>query len=419
MTAYSGGGLSLEGIIDMDELSRFKEKAASYRKALEEEPNARLLELYPIIWYLERYRTGLGKRKESIKIVDLMAGSGFLSENLYKLGYTNIDAVEFCTEMSKDASAYFDKARLRNITSFDHLEGVLDGIKPDVIISLASFHHLLVYDNTDTVDKLRSINLQTDVVDMCMRSLPEEGILMIADLIDEGVAETSLEPFKAPMSSIANDLKQLGVDGQIVELLSKNSSLHGASSNLHRTLGVSGNGKSLRWFREIVDKKTAVGHKDIAISQDFLQKVANYRPIITKYVCPWIFASRTKLLKFVYKKFGFGIDHASGIPVLSESEVEMLVDEKLGIRNVLNHSTLGWSLGIVLLGKHEPFAKVRKLTTYAWYLLAMVVVLLIALGLRLLADVYVEMDVQAIFFFLLSLPIGAIFGDWFASRNDK
>lgn len=402
----------------MDELTRFQKKAQSYRQALEQEPCARLLELFPIIWYLEKYRKSLGKTRKAVKIVDLMAGSGFLSENLYKIGYTNIHSIEFCVEMCQDAKA-FTKARLHNITSFDFLEGVLEEIKPDVIISLASFHHLLVYYKNGQIDKSRSINLQADIVDMCMRSLPEQGILLIADLIDEGVTETSLEPFKGSMSPVADSLKKLGAHPSIIETLARTESLHGASSNLHRyLLGLSGSGRSLRWFRDIVDTKTEIGHKDIAISQEFLVKVANYRPVVTKYVCPWIFDSRSRLVEFVYKKFGFGIQ-SKALTAVPKDEVENLAFTELGIKDINGISVLGWSLGIVLLGKHEPFSHDRKLTATITYLSIVVCVLVVACASRLLTGTYFNLDAEDLFLFLLTLPLGAIFGDWFASLKDK
>ena len=400
----------------MDELTRFKKKAKSYRDALQNEPYARLLELYPIIWYLEKFHTAQGKRRSAIKIVDLMAGSGFLSENLYKLGYTNIHAIEFCVEMSQNAPAYYSKATLQNITSFDYLEGVLGNIKPDIIISLASFHHLIVYDENNDVDTQESINLQTNVVDICMRSLPEHGILIIADLIEDGVAETSLEPFKTSMKPIAKKLKKLGLNERVTDILARASSLHEASSNLHSELG--GIGKSLRWFRTIVDKKTTVGHKDIAISQDFLQRVVNYRPTITKYVCPWVFSDQSHLSKFIFKKFGFEIKE-NGFEELSVEKVAELAKKELGIQVSHGQSFLGWSLGILLLGKHEPFSNDKRTTMYALYIFLMACVLGFTYLLRIATGIYVELSLKDIFLFLLTLPIGAIFGDWFASRKSQ
>ncbi|HHJ18485.1 MAG TPA: class I SAM-dependent methyltransferase [Gammaproteobacteria bacterium] len=401
----------------MDELSRFRKKAASYRKALEQEPAARLLELYPILWYLEKLRELLGKRKRKLRVVDLMSGSGFLSENLFKVGYTDIHSIEFCLEMCQDASAYASQARLHHVTSFEHLEGVLAEIEPDVIISLASFHHLLAYDADDNMDYDRSISMQTDVVDMCMRALPEHGLLIITDLIDEGVAETAHEPFSAPMKKVANQLRTLGVFEDVAKGFDESSTIHVASSKLHRLLGCSRNG-SLRWFREIVDKKTLVGHKDVAISSGFLSKVSNYRPIVTKFTCPWIFETKERLVNFVFQKFGFNIENPSNSPMTKE-EVFSLAEEHLGIREKSGYACLGWNLGVVLLGRIEPFSSDRRHNTHIAYLSGLAVILCLAIIARYIGGLYVSFSAKDIFWLVLSLPIGAIFGDWFASRRKK
>src|SRR5574341_627655 len=98
----------------MDEIEKFRKKAAKYREALDEHPHARLLELYPVLWYLEHHRISLGKQRKNLKIVDLMSGSGFLSENLANFGYSQLHAVEFCEEMFRNASAYNKKAQLHH-----------------------------------------------------------------------------------------------------------------------------------------------------------------------------------------------------------------------------------------------------------------------------------------------------------------
>lgn len=400
----------------MNELDRFKEKAISYRQALANQPTARLLELYPILWYLEKHRKALGRRKSKLRIVDLMSGSGFLSENLYKLGYTDLHAVEFCEEMYKDSSAYNNKVRLHFPSSFDHLDGVLDQVKPDVIISLASFHHLLIYDANDQVDKLASQHMQSDVVDICMRALPDQGILLIADLIDTGVTETPLELFKTPVAPVADELIKLGLDKELGKLLSTGNSLHGISSLLHRELGTRSGNQSLNWFRGVVDKTTAIGHKDIAISSEFLERVASYRPVITKYACPWVFKDRAGLDDFVYRKFAFGIAR-TGLQPKTSQDVAALSEQHLGIRSNHGVHALGWNLGIVLLGKRDPFSRGHDLNILSTSLLAMTVILVLAVAARYTFDIYAAVDFKDIFVFTLTLPLGIILGNLITKKK--
>jgi len=345
-----------------------------------------------------------------------MSGSGFLSENLYKLGYTNLHAVEFCEEMYKDSSVYNSKVRLHFLSSFDHLDGVLDEVKPDVIITLASFHHLLVYDTNDQVDKAASQHMQSDVVDICMRALPDQGILLIADLVDSGVTETPLELFKAPVAPIANELVNLGLDKQIGKLLSSGNSLHGISSLLHREFGTRSGNSSLNWFRSIVDKTTVVGHKDIAISSEFLESVASYRPVITKYACPWLFKDKIELEDFVFKKFAFGITKP-GFQPKTLQEVTALSEQYLGVRSNHGIYSLGWNLGIVLLGKRDPFSRSNDLNILSASLLAMAVILIIATVARYAFDIYAIVDFKDIFVFILTLPLGIVLGNWITRRK--
>lgn len=400
----------------MEELERFAKKAKYYRQALETNPSARLLEIYPILWYLERHRNSLGKRRKNLRIVDLMSGSGFLSENLFKLGYTDLHAVEFCKEMYQDASAY-RKVRLHTLSSFDHLEGVLGELRPDVIISLASFHHLIVYGHEGQVDKQASTELQSHVVDICMRALPDQGVLMIADLIENEVKETPLEPFKSPMKNISASLGHLGIDGSIVDILKLANSLHSASSILHREFGTKSINVGLDWFRTTVDKKTSVGHKDIALSKDFVEKVSNYRPIVTKYVCPWIFKNDNDLAEFVFNKFGFALDERKK-GGLTKDDVKTLVIDKLGIRKNHGVSALNWNLGVVLLGKIEPFSVDRKHYLYLASLATMAIVLVVALLLRFFANIYIELSPKDIFVFSFTLPIGILLGDLITRKSN-
>lgn len=396
----------------MNELDRFKKKATPYRQALEEHPAARLLEIYPILWYLEKHRKSIGKTRKSLRIVDLMSGSGFLSGNLSRLGFKDLHAIEFCEEMHKDATAYHSKVRLHCLSSFDHLDSALDSIKPDVILSLASFHHLIVYENNN-INKGESTNLQSRVVDICMRSLPDNGILLISDLMEDDVTETPIEPFKNSMADIAKCINELGLNTSVTEKLKAANSLHGASSLLHREFCVKSGNNSLRWFRDIVDNKTSVGHKDIALSDEFVQKVSSYRPIITKYTCPWLFESETSLADFVYKKFAFILDSNS----LTKEEVQELARNNLGVRNNNNTSALGWNLGVILLGKLEPFSKDRRFYKYLNSLIFMIVVLVISIILRQFAGIYEEIGPKDLVVFLLTLPIGIILGDLINTRS--
>ena len=396
----------------MDEIERFRKKAAKYREALDEHPYARLLELYPILWYLERHRTSLGENRRNLKIVDLMSGSGFLSENLAKFGYTKLHAVEFCEDMFRNASVYNNKTQLHHLTAFDHLEGLLDELQPDVIISLASFPHLIVYENGDIMDKDASERLQAEVIDICMRTLKDNGILIIADLIESDVVNTSTEEFKSPMKDIAEGMEKLGVSKSVTDLLKRNNTVHGASARLLNEFSTKSCNQSLKWFREIVDTNTTVRHKDVAISNNLLEKVSRYKIIVTKYTCPWMFGDEKSLKDFVYKKFGFCLDET-----YSSEEIENWTKKYLGIRTNYGNWALGWNLGLVILGKREPFREDKKYKVIITALLFMAIVMVLAIFMRFVFGIYGQWSVKDVILFLFTLPLGIIIGNWL--RNDS
>ncbi len=400
----------------MEELDKFKIKAPHYRQALAEYPRARLLELYPVLWYLEKCCASIGKPKQKLKIVDLMSGSGFLSNNLFDLGYTSLHSIEFCEEMYKDSSAYFSKSILHSLSSFDHLEGVLDEICPDVIVSLASFHHLIAYDSKGNIDNCASIDFQSKIIDICMRTLPEHGILLIIDLIEDNVTETPLEPFKISMKKSASFLEKLGVKKNITDLLKQSNSVRSTSSILQRGLGARPRNNSLYWFRNIVDNNTTLGHSDIALSRELIKRISDYQSVITKYRCPWIFENEEALKEFIYKKFAFVLDEKKD-ESLSKNEVVEIAKKSLGVCRNHGVTALGWDLGIILLSKSNPFSQDTTFALYIKSLLFMAIVLVAAILLRLFLNIYGQFNAQSILVFFFTLPIGIIFGNLLGKKG--
>ncbi len=401
----------------MKEIERFALKAADYKRALEECPCARLLELYPILWHLDHYTEARGRARSHLRIVDLMSGSGFLADKLVRIGYSNVDAIEFCKEMTQDSSA-FAKVRLHQLSTFDHLEGLLEAIKPDIIISLASFHHLLEYNTLGEIDKTRSVGLQKKVVEICMRSLKDDGMLLVEDLIEEDVAESTIDPFKGAMRRCARQLHQLGLEPQFVEIISEPGSIRGVSSGLHKQCGGSYNGAPLKWFRDVVDAHTLAGHKDIAISNQLITELAEHRPYVVKFGCPWVFSDLETLKRFLFLKFGFAVSSTKA-GALDPDAVLKKARDVLGVRSLNKTQVLGWNLGIVVLWKGDPFEPSRRLVRMIRYLCAMAVTISGAIALRLTKGDYVELSIQDTFVFLLTLPLGAIIGELFGAMDRR
>ena len=93
------------------EIEKFTQKAKEYKEALQLAPDSRIPEIIPIIAMLDGIAKKLGIPKKELKIVDLMAGNGYLSSLLYEVGFINITSIEACNEMSFD-SKIFQKTSL-------------------------------------------------------------------------------------------------------------------------------------------------------------------------------------------------------------------------------------------------------------------------------------------------------------------
>lgn len=394
----------------MNEIERFSKKAAHYREALQRSPTARVFELYPICQLLHMHAGAISKPISELKILDLMSGSGFLAENLHKVGFRNLHAVEFCGEMCTDASAYAQKVRLHRLTDFDHLEGYLDSIAPDIIVSLASFHHLLRYDNSGNLDLSASHLLQKKVVDICMRSLPRAGLLVIADLIEDGVTDTPLPDDPRAMRAAVRDVEILGMPNSVSRSLQDTGSIRAASSTLARELCTRTGNVSLDWFREVVDKSTSIGHKDAAISTQLIELLSAYNPSIAGYYCPWMFDSTEERDRFLHMKFGFMLD--DGTPrSITPASVGVEAEKKLGVKTVHGKVFIGWNLGVMAIWRSDPFEMTRRFRKIVASLVLLNIFLGIALVLRNLAGVYVAPSVPSLLIFAITLPIGVAFGD--------
>ena len=106
------------------ELLRFTKKASSYRKALSNAPNSRILEIAPIISIIEGYIKSNELEKQNLVIVDLMSGSGYLTNYLKKSGFKKIHAIEACNEMSA-SSNYYNGVQLHPISNIKETNKIL------------------------------------------------------------------------------------------------------------------------------------------------------------------------------------------------------------------------------------------------------------------------------------------------------
>ncbi|NPD48103.1 hypothetical protein [Lentimicrobium sp. S6] len=371
------------------EIERFKKKAMYYKKALNLCPDARILEVFNIISVLDGYVKDNELDKSSLCIVDLMSGDGYLTKYLHKAGFRNIHSFEACNEMSFNSENYNNSGiKLYSIPEILEIEKIICNLKPQIVISLASFHHLIIHDKQEPkkVNTIESLNLQEKVIDICMRNLDDNGLLLITDIYDnvESIEEyiTSI-PFWNTFDSsklLYNTLNETEIS---TIKKSKNQSNFNSIIDEKFTKYSFRRNPSINWFRQIVDKQTSIGHSDFAINRSLIEYIkSNYIYRFSTFACPWVFDNKGHLKNFLLNKFGFSIDDNS---IISDNEVLKEADAINGITDIQNNRVLfGWNLSMTILSKTETIYKKKtnkKRTVFILLLLLLILVINIVMNL--------------------------------------
>lgn len=331
------------------EIERFAKKADGYRAALQAAPEARALELSVVGAILCGYCKKKGLPRKEARVVDLMAGSGYLSNHLKTLGFGNVSAVEACAEMLPDkicdgpagVAAY-------RVKSIDDIDDVLDELIPHIVVSLAGFHHLIHYDGNKP-DRFRSVLWQRRIFEKGIRGLQEGGLLLVAD-ITEANAAVGLDVDNIGFWD-ASAFKELSVaPPDLREALLRTKNLAAYNDVISQRIGPNKVSPALRWFREIVDEKTSVGHEDMALSKELLELVSlNHRIAWSSFACPWLFKSREEAGFFLTRKFGFLVDRK-----VHEVKVEDVLADAARIAGLYEvgegRVAFGWNLSVLAIG---------------------------------------------------------------------
>lgn len=361
------------------EVSRFTQKAEHYRKALLQVKSSRVLEIYPILSIIEGYIYENGLDKESVKIVDLMAGNGYLSSFLSNDGFKNVYSIEACNEMSFDSEFLNNSnSKLYSIPDIQNISDLLNDIEPQIIVCLASFHHLIKYKPDGSIHKEDSLSLQKKIIRKCLDSLNSNGLLIIADIHDLQSNKKELKKvnYWYPDGLRSNVIPKLNKSDYLKDLIKTNDLNHFNSLVQKLLLKTTDKSLSTKWFREIVDSNTLIGHKDVAIDSQSLSEFSKIQDFCCEIVsCPWIFDSETQLLEFVKLKFGFLVD-AGKIKVDIKDEL----DKNLGIYNIKNGLTsLGWELAVLTfdLSSEQNSKKNLSLKKLSYFIYALLATLII------------------------------------------
>lgn len=340
-------------IVGAPELSKFERKAEAYRRALRIAPYARSLEVIPLLAYLKGLTERLGLRKRDLRIVDLMSGDGHLSGILWRQGYRRLHAVESCNEMSFDAPAY-EKVRLSSPPDAVKALRVVRQINPHVVVSLAAFHHLIETTVEGEIDLAGSQAWQASVVENAFNEAPGLILFLIVDL-SEATGLWSLDRLGLWSGLSEREGRELDAShyDELADIYRAKSFAEFASA-VDRAFLRHVNSFSLKWFRDVVDTQTEIGHKDVAISDALIERLSHQFTVShRRYVCPWHFDGEEQLGTFLHDKFGFSIGDTAQTPdmVRQLARDEHLVIARSGMESLL------WDLGIVAI--ERPGAKLE------------------------------------------------------------
>lgn len=322
------------------EIARFARRAADYKKALQLAPDARTLEIGAVVNLVAGLCDRGGWDRRSVRIVDLMAGSGVLTRALRACGFGHVVPIEACGEMRPDDSS---ELGYLNGQAFQHLKATLAHEEPDIIVSLAGFHHLLQYAGT-TPDKAASIAYQLDVTDTCVSALSPGGYLLIVDITEvTNLPGLNVSPIKAWANCFQWECRVLRDDEQ--QKLAGSKSMAQFSKRVEDIFGHVRRDWPVQWFRRVVDTSTTLGHNDCAISEPLLRILALQYPEnlqASSLACPWLFASSKAAEDFVLHKFGFFVERETA---LDQEKIRAEMANHLGVESKdSGRVALDWAL---------------------------------------------------------------------------
>ena len=163
---------------------------------------------------------------------------------------------------------------------------------------------------------------------------------------------------------------------------------------------------SLKWFREIVDTKTEIGHSDIAISATLVNSVSKIHDVFyEKYPCPWVFESLELLKKFIFKKFGFNVNEKKSISI---SECFNFAKQLEGITEQRDTKTFGWDLGLFVIKKKNALFSKKSIEKNVQFMLVGICIVLSLLLIAKVGLAKVYFDIGFVFQTLLGFFIGGL-----------
>lgn len=333
----------------------FDLKAARYHAAFKSAPAARTMELLPFLFFLGSQTQ---KKSENMVLADLLCGDGHFVGALDG-SFRMIQGVDLSPALlSYFPSSATAKARVAAIDESSDL--LARDLEPDAIISTAALHHIYHLEN-GLVDPVRSDERQLAVLLNWANSLPQDGVMVVADLPEpeEAVAfstddrrlrlQDGLLAAKADtrVQFLANELGQAslpwsGRPATIKEYVQQVVSFSHCAPQ---------KAQPGRWFNEVVARKSLYGHVAHFPRPSVLVPGLQDKGFQVEYhdlPTPLLFASTKAFVRFFYDAFALGpkLEGNSEVPASTEQSICRLVEEHLGIyRHPSGSVCVGWRSG--------------------------------------------------------------------------
>lgn len=343
------------------EISRFERKSDGYREAVKKYPSARCLELSITVSIIYALCNSNGWDKSDVRIADVMAGNGYLSSHLSDIGFSNVTAIEACDDMMPPAGVDRNFTT-RNIETIDNIGHILSQIEPNIVVSLAGFHHL-IRKKGNRVDRTSSIIWQYKTIELVMSNIPDDGKLVITDLSEPG-AFSEVDNIPGGLWSkkgFEESMRELGVSPSII---SERNKLQDLSKHVSEKCNSLSEKPSLDWFRRCVDRESDVGHDDVALSKHLIDLISMspYNLYADYSFVPWLFDSISELEFYVVNKFGFNIEKTP-----TKKDKENIIErckQLAGISQIDGKKAFGWKLGFVCISNNSYYDREIRIINY-------------------------------------------------------
>jgi hypothetical protein len=403
------------------EMSRFKQKAHGYRTAHQVAPSARAIEAAAIVNVIEGYRLKKHLTRSELVIVDLMAGTGFVSKSLRQAGFENIHAFEACNEMSQDNSRRDEDFILHPFADIKDIGPLLRQVRPHVIVCLGGFHHLIEFeDDKKTVNAEASIILQEQVIKTCVESVSDDGMFLLVDVYEDGFESMSSTRWPYWHSGRASHML---LAPSSVPLSVKNELLSSESFQKFATItesqlsgGVRKTNPALHWFRRGVDELSTAGHKDIPITARLIDRISkDYKVSVAYATTPWVFPNKATLDNFLLT---FWFDDIAQ-DTAKVAEILKRAEEISGVHVNGTFASFGWNLSFVAIeAKTSDDQTIHRAAKGRMLLLFIGLILLGGTNfcLKLFSywsEIYRALDTG------ISLVLGWLIGEWIAEWRRK